>query len=142
MASEAQNIFARFLKKKHLSFTPQRGEILRIFLRANRHLSVDELYHSARAKNKKIGHTTVFRTLRLLCEAGLTREVDLGAKVLRYELVFGHQHHDHLVCTRCGSFVEAMDLGIERLQDKLCKKLGFEPQRHKLEIYGICKKCR
>ena len=100
------------------------------------------MFNKARKKDPKIGHTTVFRTLRLLCEAGIAREVDLGCKVTRYELVFGHGHHDHLVCTRCGKFVEAMDNRIEKLQDKLCKRFGFLSEKHKLEIFGICRKCR
>lgn len=142
MVSDVIGLFTDFLKRKHLNFTKQREEILNTFLKTKRHLSVDELYHIAKKKDKSIGHTTVFRTLKLLCEADIAREVNLGYKVVRYELKVGHQHHDHLVCTKCGSFIEAMDSDIEKLQDKLCKKFRFLAERHKMEIYGICKKCR
>ncbi len=142
MSADVTSIFIEFLKRKHLNFTTQREEILSIFLKTKKHLSIDELHHIARKKDPSIGHTTVFRTLKLLCAADIAREVNLEYKVVRYELKFGHQHHDHLVCTKCGSFIEAMDPDIEKLQDKLCKKSGFLAERHKMEIYGICKKCR
>ena len=140
--SNASGIFIKFLKDRNLNLTSQREEILHVLLRTKRHLSVDEFYAIIRKKDPRIGHTTVFRTLKLLCEAGIAKEVDLGDRVVRYELKHGHQHHDHLVCTRCGSYVEAMDPKIERLQEKLCHKFNFLAERHRMEVFGICNKCR
>ena len=142
MSSNALGIFTKFLKNRNLNFTNQREEIISVLLRTKRHLSVDEFYLIAKRKDRKIGHTTVFRTLKLLCEAGITKEVDLGDRIIRYELKHGHQHHDHLVCTKCGSYIEAMDPQIEKLQSSLCNKFGFLAERHRMEIFGICKKCR
>ncbi len=142
MKQDIVMLFDNFLKTKNLNITNQREEILRIFLKSKKHLSVDELFEIAKEKDPKIGHTTVFRTLKLLCEAGLAEEVDLGKRAVRYECKIGHEHHDHLICTKCGSFIEAMDPEIEKLQDRLCEKFSFLPQRHKMQIYGVCKKCR
>ena len=89
-----------------------------------------------------IGFATVYRTLKLLCEAGLCRELKFEDGITRYEHLYGHQHHDHLVCTRCGKFIEIIEPEIEKLQEKLFKKHKFLPQRHRMELYGICKKCR
>lgn len=136
------DIFISFLKAKNLKLTNQREEILSIFLKTERHLTTEDLYHIAKKRDPNIGQATVFRTLKLICEAGIAREVDFGDKKVRYEHRYGHEHHDHLVCTKCGRFIEAMNPEIEKLQDKLCRKFSFSPTRHKMEIFGICKKCQ
>jgi len=138
---EVIDVFINFLRKKNLKLTKQREEILRLFLKTERHLSVEDLYNIVKKKDQNIGHATVFRTLRLLCETGIAKEVDFGDK-LRYEHKYGHQHHDHLICVECGKFIEVIDGRIERLQDELCKKKRFLPHRHKMEIFGACKQCR
>ena len=135
------DVFISFLKTKNLKLTKQREEILNTFLKIEKHLTVEEAYNVIKKKNPSIGHATVFRTFKLICESGIAREVHFGDKKVRYEHKFGHEHHDHLICTKCGKFIEAMDPQIERLQDKLCKRFGFIPKRHKMEIFGTCKSC-
>ena len=136
------NIFVNYLKSRGLKLTGQRQEILNTFLRTDRHLSVEDLYNIVKRKDRNIGQATVFRTLKLLCEADIAKEVDLGDKRVRYEHKYGHKHHDHLVCVKCGRFIEVVDLKIERLQEGLCKRFGFLPMYHKMEIFGACRKCR
>ncbi len=140
--SKELGIFIDYLRKKDLKLTEQRKEILNVFLKTERHLSVEDLYNIAKRKDPNIGQATVFRTLKLLQEADIAKEVDLGDGKIRYEHKYGHEHHDHLICIRCGRFVEAVDPKIEKLQDNLCKRHGFLPQRHKMEIFGICSKCK
>ena len=135
-------IFNKFLREKSLKWTNQREEILKVFLNTNRHLSVEDLYDIVKKNDSSIGQATVFRTLKLLCQADIAKEVDLGDKRVRYEHKYGCKHHDHLICLKCGRSTEAVDPKIERLQNELCKKIGFAPKKHKLDIFGICKKCR
>ncbi len=134
--------FINFLKDKDLKLTKQREEILETFLKTEKHLAAEDLYNAIKKKNPAIGQATVFRTLKLLCEADLAKEVYFGDKTTRYEHKYGHEHHDHLVCIKCGRSIEAVDPRIEKLQEALCKKIGFLPKRHKLDIFGVCKKCR
>jgi Fur family ferric uptake transcriptional regulator len=135
-------IFNEFIKSKGLRHTSQREKILDIFLATERHLSCDELYKLAKKKDPAIGYTTVYRTMKLLSELGLCGEIDFGDGVLRFEHKYGHSHHDHLICMKCGRFIEAMNPAIEKLQDKLAKEHGFLPLKHKLQIFGICRRCR
>jgi Fur family ferric uptake transcriptional regulator len=138
---EEFTIFEEFVRNKSLRQTPQRHKILDIFLATERHVSAEELYRLVRKKYPDIGYTTIYRTMRLLLEAGLCGEIDFGDGILRYEHKYGHQHHDHLICTRCGRFIEVMKPEIEKMQDDLAKEHGFIPAKHKLEIFGICRKC-
>ena len=142
MTDTPYRIFEIFLREKSLRLTSQRRKILDIFLKVEKHLSVEDLYDIVKKKNLNIGSTTVFRTLKLLTEAKIARQVDFDDKKVRYEHGYGHKHHDHLICTRCGKSLEVLDDRIERLQEKLCKKYKFTLEHHRLEIFGICKRCK
>lgn len=141
MANE-QEILLKYLKSKSRKPSRQRTEILELFLKSPGHLTANELYLEVRKHNPTIGFATVYRTFKLLCESGLCREMSLEDGVTRYERQEGHEHHDHLVCTKCGRVVEVIDQTIESHQERLFKKYGFYPQRHRMELYGLCKKCK
>ena len=134
-------IFDEFIRSKALRHTPQREKILDVFLSTERHVSAEELYKLVKRKFQGIGYTTVYRTMKLFSECGLCGEIDFGDGVARFEHKYGHEHHDHLICVKCGKFIEVISPGIERLQDKLADKYRFTPIKHKLEIFGICSKC-
>jgi Fur family ferric uptake transcriptional regulator len=139
---EEQKIFHDFVKKKGLKHSDQRRGILLMFLKTEKHLTADELFRLVQKRNPSIGVATVYRALKLICESGLGREFRLDDGTARYEHLYGHDHHDHLICTNCGSFEEVLDPEIEKLQEKLAKKHGFKISNHKMEIYGVCRKCR
>ena len=140
MAGEQEVLF-EYLKSKNRKQSKQRIEILELFLKSARHLTANELYLQVQKSNPAIGFATVYRTLKILCESGLCREMALEDGVTRYERQHGHEHHDHLVCTKCGKVVEVVDRTIENHQERLFEKHGFHPQRHRMELYGICKAC-
>ncbi|MBI5416326.1 transcriptional repressor [Candidatus Poribacteria bacterium] len=136
-----EEILEEYIAIKNFRPSLQRKQILKIFLSIDKHLTADELFRIAKEKYPNIGFATVYRTLRLFCDCGLCRELRFEDGTTRYEHQYGHQHHDHLICTKCGKFVEVVDPDIERLQEKLFNQYEFYPQRHKMELYGICKKC-
>ena len=94
----------RYLEDHRLKHTKQREAILDAFLEASGHITSDDLYQRIREKHPNIGFTTVYRTMKLLCEAGLANERHFDDGVTRYEIQ--HEHHDHLVCVRCGKIVD------------------------------------
>lgn len=135
-------IFTEYIKKLKLKNTPQRMKVLEIFLNTEAHISCDELYRIVRRKNPDIGYTTVYRTLKIIQDSGIGREVDFGDGIKRLEHEFGHKHHDHLICLKCGNFHEVFDSEIEHLQEKLAKKYNFRSSWHKMDIFGYCQRCK
>lgn len=127
---------------KGLKSTRQRDIVLDAFLASDRHMSTEELYLKVRAKNPTIGYATVYRTLKLFAESGIAREIHFGDGQARYEHAAEGEHHDHLICTRCGAVQEFENEAIERLQQEVADQFGFRVDTHKLELYGICAKCR
>jgi len=140
--SNAKDMLRKYVAAKGLRNTSQREIILNAFLSAGKHITVDELFEKIREKNPEIGYATVHRNLRLMCDCGIADEIKIGQGKTRFEPKLDQKHHDHLICLKCGQFTEVNDEKIEKLQDKLAEVNDFIPQRHKLEIYGICKKCR
>ncbi|UCG57175.1 MAG: transcriptional repressor [Phycisphaerales bacterium] len=139
---DARETFVRFAAEKGLRNTHQRQQILQMFLVTERHLTVQELYDLVRKKDKGIGYATVARTVKLLCESGVCRQVDFGDGVQRYEHKHGHKHHDHLICLKCGRFVEIYSPKLERLQQELVRKHGYVQKYHRLDVFGTCPRCQ
>lgn len=135
-------LFAEYIANNNLKNTPQRRLIVEVFFTSGKHLSTEELYTVVRSVDSSIGQATVYRTLKLLCEAGLAKELHFGESTARYEPVKDDSHHDHLICTSCGKNIEVMDEGIERLQDDLARRNGFILTSHRMILYGICDACR
>ena len=138
---DAVRVFEDFIAARRLRHSRQRLDILDVFLASEKHCTAEALLALTRKANPSVGCATVYRTVKLLCECGLAREVRFEDGTARYEHLYGHVHHDHLVCSRCGRLVEVVDPEIERLQDRLSRIHGFLPQRHRMEIYGICSAC-
>jgi Fur family ferric uptake transcriptional regulator len=130
----------RYLEDHRLKHTKQREAILDAFLEASGHITSDDLYQRIREKHPNIGFTTVYRTMKLLCEAGLANERHFDDGVTRYEIM--HEHHDHLVCVRCGKIIEFECSMIESTQDQIAERYGFRLLRHRHELYGHCPDCR
>jgi Fur family ferric uptake transcriptional regulator len=140
--NDLRQAFKNYLETKKLKHSQPRWDILETFLSADGHVTAEELIHLAKKKNRGIGSATVYRTLKLMCDSGLCRELKFADGSTRYERLQGRAHHDHLICTQCGSFVEVFDQELERLQEKLFRLHGYYPQWHRLELYGVCGKCR
>lgn len=137
-----KNVFREHILSLGLRRTNQRELILEIFLSTEEHLTVDDLHRIVHKNDPSIGHTTVYRTLKLFTEAGLAREVRFGDNKTYFEHHFNHEHHDHMICTECGKVVEFFSPEIEALQDDMAKKLGFAPTHHSLRLWGLCSDCK
>jgi Fur family transcriptional regulator, ferric uptake regulator len=137
-----KTIFHNFITQRGLKTTRQRDIILEAFLASDRHMSIEELYLHLRAGYPKIGYVTVYRTLKLFAESGIAREFQFGDGQTRYEHVAEGEHHDHLVCVRCGAISEFSNDAIEAIQEEIAAAHGFAIRYHKMELYGLCLKCQ
>ena len=140
--TEEQEVFLKHIQKQGLKRTSQRDLILDVFLRTEKHLSSEDLYRLVREQDTNIGQTTVYRTLKLLAEAGLAREVRFGDGITHYEHNYKHEHHDHMICSQCGKIIEFYSAELEALQDAMAAKHKFEVTQHLLRIIGFCADCR
>jgi Fur family ferric uptake transcriptional regulator len=137
-----KNIFVEHIQAAGLRRTAQRDLILDTFLSTEEHLTSEDLYTLVRRQDPNVGQTTVYRTLKLLTDAGLAREVRFGDNKTYYEHHYNHEHHDHMICTECGQVIEFYSPDIESLQDEMADNFGFKPTHHSLRLWGICARCQ
>ena len=142
MNNKARQVFLDYLKNKNLRYSDTRNKIADIFISSEGHLTPEELFIYSRRKIPSLGLASVYRTLKLLQEAGIARELTFQDGTARYEFYYGKEHHDHMICMRCGSYIEAVDMKIERLQEKMAEEHGFQLVDHRMELYGYCKSCQ
>lgn len=136
------SFLSRSLREAGLRHSKRRDALLQCFLATEKHVSAEELYAIVLKSHPGVGLATVHRTLKLFVRCGLAREVRLGDRSVRYEHAYNHPHHDHLVCTACGSVIEFLEPSMEELQAKVARRHAFEIHNHVMQIYGRCARCR
>ena len=130
---------------KGVKLTEQRKIIVKVISESKKaygesdHPDVDELYSRVSKIDSKISIATVYRTVKVLEEAGILAKHDFKGGKARYEAMI-ESHHDHLIDVKSGEIIEFVDEEIEKLQKKVAEKFGYKLVDHKLELYGIKKK--
>jgi Fur family ferric uptake transcriptional regulator len=142
VSAAARARLASWIASRGLKATRQRDVIVEAFFSQRGHLSVDELLEKVTERDPTIGAATVYRTIKILTDAGLASARHFEGGQTRYEAAFDRHHHDHLICTSCHEIFEFENERIEELQESVARDHGFTVTRHKLELYGLCRKCR
>ncbi|MFQ5559297.1 MAG: Fur family transcriptional regulator [Nitrospinota bacterium] len=134
-------LLKEFLVRNNLKSSARRELILEVFLKEEGHISAEELYEKVKEKDPSIGISTVYRTMKILLEAGLAQQRRFSQGEARYEHEFSHRHHDHLICTRCQKIIEFEEKNIEALQERIAQRIGFTITSHRLDLFGVCADC-
>jgi len=130
------------LRKAGLKVTLPRIKILSILESSSkRHVSAEDIYRSLIAQGEDIGLATVYRVLTQFETSGLVTRLHFEGGNSVFELNEG-EHHDHLVCVRCGKVDEFIDREIEEAQERIVREFGYEMTDHSLHIFGLCPNCR
>lgn len=122
--------------EKGLKMTGQRRVIAQVISESHDHPDVEMLYQRAVAIDANISIATVYRTVKLFEEAGITQRHDFGDGRSRYEPV-SDDHHDHLIDLKTGNVIEFTSPEIEALQEAIARKLGYRLVDHRLELYAV-----
>jgi Fur family ferric uptake transcriptional regulator len=136
----AHEKLSEHLARHGLKQTRQREAILDAFLAAKGHVTSEELYEAVLHSSPDVGAATVYRALKLFCEAGVARAHHFRDGVTLYERE-GH-HHDHLICQGCGAIVEFEREVIEEEQRKVVAEHGYVLTQHRHILYGLCPRCQ
>ncbi|HLC16360.1 MAG TPA: Fur family transcriptional regulator [Thermodesulfovibrionia bacterium] len=140
--TKEDSIFREFLQNNELRYTKEREEILQGILSMQGHFDTEELLIQLRKQNCKASLASIYRTIPLLIQSGLIEEVIKTEKHTRYEVKYGKEHHDHMICQRCGKLIEFYSDKLEQLQNEIAHSYDFMPVSHILEIKGYCFECQ
>ena len=133
--------FVRFLKAGGARITQSRRIVLEAALRRQDHFRADELAGVLVSGANRVSRGTVYRTLALLVRAGMVREIRDADTHTHYEAVFAREWHEHMICDRCGRFIEFTDAGLAEHIEKACQQQGFTWRVHRVEVFGLCQGC-
>ena len=139
----ARQRFLEFLARRHLRLTGPRRAIIESVFGTQQHFTAEELLKWARRRDKSVSRATVYRTLPLLTESGLVREMDFGQDHKFYDPNYAkHPHHNHIICQDCGKIVEFESQQIAQLENEISRRLGFSAKAHRLQITATCEEFR
>ncbi len=128
-------------REKKLSLSHPRLLIYQELSNASGPLSPLEIYQSLLKKKRKIGLTSIYRSLELFESLGMVFKIAYGSSV-RYKLCELENHHHHIVCKACGNVVELNFCDISDWSKKVTESTGYQVVDHQLNFYGFCKDCR
>jgi Fur family ferric uptake transcriptional regulator len=135
----AKQKFIRFLERKNLRMTSQRQAIIETVFSTDQHFNAEQLLDWSRQRDKSVSRATVYRTLPLLTESGLVREMDFGKDHMFYDPNYAdHPNHSHIICQDCEKIVEFESAKIDKIENQISHKLGFTLKMQRLQITGTC----
>jgi len=128
-----------YMEGNGMRITAQRRTIIEAAFSTTDHYTAEELLERARAMDASVSRATIYRTLPVLVQTGLLRELDLGKDQMYYDPNYAtHPNHNHLICTDCGKILEFEDHCLDVRESILVKNMGFRPGQVQLRIEGSC----
>ncbi len=132
-----------FITRKGLRRTTQRERIVKVAFSRDEHFTAEELYDRVKKTDGETSRATVYRTLGMLVEADLLRQIDLGESQISYDPNFHDKpSHNHLVCIDCGRVVEFEDAEVDSQMECVTRRLGFKTMRQSIKIEANCEQLR
>lgn len=128
-----------YMESNGLRITNQRRAIVEAAFGTTDHYTAEELLETSRKIDPSVSRATVYRTLPVLVQTGLLRELDLGRDQQVYDPNYAtHPNHNHLICSDCQKIIEFEDHCLDVRESVLAKNLGFRPGVVKLRMEGAC----
>ncbi|HWL93671.1 MAG TPA: transcriptional repressor [Phycisphaerae bacterium] len=137
----AENVFREFCRDRGLKYTVERRDIVRAVMSMEEHFEAEQLLLIMRQTSRRVGKATVYRTLKLLVECGIVKEVHFSNKQVHYEHTYGQDPHDHMVCRRCGRIIEFGAADVAKLRTIIAAEHRFHALSHRFQILGLCETC-
>lgn len=141
--ARAKQRFLQFLEVKNLRLTAQRQAIIDAVFSTDEHFTAEQLLEWSHLRDRSVSRATVYRTLPLLTESGLVREMDFGGDHTVYDPNYAdHPNHSHIICQDCRHIVEFDSEKIDLLESEISHRLGFELKSQRLQLSGKCEELK
>ena len=130
-------VFRRYLKSQNLKYTPERADVLDAIIEKDGVFEVEELLMDMRRRGYRVSKATIYRTIKLLQDAGIITQALFDSKQAHYQLIYGKAPRDYIVCMKTGRYREFADAELSRLRDRICHQFGWDPIGHRFQIYAL-----
>ncbi len=133
--------FIRLFQEQGLDRFDERFQVLEAFLQLDHHVSQEDIVQQLKKNGYQFSDAFVVSSMEHLCRFGFASKVSFDGGEPLYEHRHLGIHHDHMICTKCGTILEFKDEALEKQQQKVAKEYGFHMLQHRMEIYGLCSTC-
>ncbi len=131
------SVFRRYLKSRNLKYTPERADILEAIIERDGVFEVDDLMLDMRDRGHGASMATIYRTIKLLQEAGIITQALFDSKQTHYQLIYGKAPCDYMVCMKTGQVIEFSDDELATIRKRICEQYGWESVGHRFQIYAL-----
>ena len=130
-------VFRRFLKSRDLKYTPERADVLDAIIERDDVFEVEELLAELRRRGHRASKATIYRTIKLLQDAGIIMQASFDPRQSHYQLIYGREPRDSMVCMKTGRQIQFFDEDLIKLRNRIAKRHGWRPIGHRFQIYAI-----
>ena len=130
-----------WVKNMGLKTSKQREEVVSVLYKSGTHLSPEEITNAIKTTEGAASISSVYRILSALEKDGFITSIDVDKGGKRYEIA-AKEHHDHIICLKCGDIIEFVDIDIERLQVDVANSFGARLLSHDMKLFVICSACQ
>ena len=138
---QVREVFRRYLRNRAIKHTTARRKVLDAVLDLHDHFEAEQVLYALSERGLRVGKATVYRTLPLLVDCGILKQVRFDVKQAHYEHAFGEAPHDHMVCRRCGRIVEFASDEVIELRTRIARRHNFHVISHRFQLAGLCWDC-
>ncbi len=131
------SVFRRYLRSQNLKYTPERADVLDAIIECDDVFEVDQLLMEMRRRGHRVSKATIYRTVKLLQDAGIITQALFDSKQAHYQLIYGKAARDYIVCMKTGNYIEFSDDELVALRNRICEEHGWDPVGHRFQIYAI-----
>jgi len=130
-------VFRRFLKSRNLKYTPERADVLNAIIERDGMFEVESLLAELQARGHRVSKATIYRTIKLLQECGIITRSLSDADPAQYQLIYGKDPRDFMICVRTGRVIDVIDDELVAIRNRICAEHGWDPVGHRVQIYAI-----
>ncbi len=131
------SVFRRYLRSQNLKYTPERADVLNAIIECDDVFEVDQLLMEMRRRGHRVAKAPIYRTVKLLQDAGIITQALFDSKQAHYKLIYGKAARDYIVCMKTGKYIEFSDDELVALRNRICEGHGWDPVGHRFQIYAI-----
>jgi Fur family transcriptional regulator, ferric uptake regulator len=139
--SHERRQFEKLFKQEKIDRFDDRFKVLEVFLQIEQHVTVEDMAVILKDRKPPLSEGFIKETLELMCLFGFAQKNRFKNGDVYYEHRHLGQHHDHMICTKCGKIIEFVNDQLEQIQSQVASGFGFHMLQHRMEIYGICGDC-
>lgn len=136
-----KNQFLQLAEDANEKLVDEQRLVLDVFCQSDRHFTVTDIKEELKKQGYRVSTALIKDTLEMFRRYGIAQRRQFADKEPYYEHRHLAEHHDHMICIKCGRIMEFASDVIERRQQLITQRHSFQPLWHRLEIYGVCEQC-